>query len=131
MPKDFLIGVVGNCAAGKTTLVRGLVKLGYRAINIPQEHSVSPRFWRRLKVNYLVMLSCTLASAKQRRTDIAWGQDRLDAQATKLADAQANCQLNLPTDHLDIHQVLEIVVLTVEQSRREQQHAGENHLSEH
>ncbi len=109
----FLIGVVGNCVAGKTTLVQGLKALGYLAVNIPQEHSVAPKFWRKLNVNFLVLLSCTLETAKQRR-HIAWGQERLEQQAIKLSDARAHCQLVLPTDDLSIEQVLNTVVEAVQ-----------------
>lgn len=99
--KDLLIGVVGNCVSGKTTLVAGLKEKGYQAVNIPQEHSVTPRFWRKFNVDFLVMLSCTLATAQTRRK-IPWGQVRLDRQAAILADARANCQLYLPTDDFTI-----------------------------
>lgn len=128
MPKDFPIGIVGNCASGKTTLMQGLKGLGYQAINIPQEHSVAPRFWRKLNVEFLVVLSCTLQTAKRRRS-IAWRQERLDAQAEKLADARAHCQQYLPTGDLDIDQVLKVVTFAVEQSRKERVHAGEDYAS--
>lgn len=108
-----LIGIVGNCAAGKTTLLNGLKALGYRAVNIPQEHSVAPRLWRKFDVDFLVMLSCTLTTARRRRS-IAWGQERLNQQAIKLEDARLNCHLNLPTDDLTIEQVLQTVVEAVE-----------------
>jgi hypothetical protein len=123
MPDDFLIGVVGNCASGKTTLVRGLTLLGYRAVNIPQEHSVAPRLWRKLNVDFLVLLSCNLATARKRRK-IAWGQERLDSQAAKLADARAHCQLHLTTDELTIEQVRQTVIDAVDRVRKEQSHAG-------
>lgn len=126
MPDDLLIGVVGNCAAGKTTLVQGLQRFGYRAVNIPQEHSVAPKLWCKLQPDFLVLLSCTLHAAQQRRA-IAWGQERLDAQTRQLADARAHCQLALPTDNLTIDQVLQTVIAAVEQRRKEQQDAGQNH----
>ncbi|MGI6357192.1 MAG: hypothetical protein ACOX2K_00600 [Bacillota bacterium] len=123
---EFLVGVVGNCAAGKTTLVKGLTATGYKAVNIPQEHSVTPRFWRKLNVDYLVMLSCNLATAKRRRR-IPWGQERLEAQAAKLADARANCQLYLPTDHLTIEQVLQAVIAAITKYREERRDVGEDY----
>ncbi|HBK86882.1 MAG TPA: hypothetical protein DDZ53_12720 [Firmicutes bacterium] len=115
MPKpdnELLIGVVGNCASGKTTLVQGLHCRGYRAVNIPQEHSVTPRFWRKLNVDFLVVLSCKLVTAQARR-QIPWGQERLDQQAVKLADAKAHCQLYLPTDDFSIEEVLESVITAI------------------
>lgn len=126
---EFVIGVVGNCASGKTTLVQGLSRQGWRAVNIPQEHSVSPRFWRRLQVDYLVSLSCTLATAKSRRR-IPWGQERLDAQAEKLNDARQHCQLHLDTDHLTIEQVLQVVLAQVSAYRRGASVNGEDNVGE-
>lgn len=121
--KDLLIGVVGNCVSGKTTLVAGLKEKGYQAVNIPQEHSVTPRFWRKFNVDFLVMLSCTLATAQTRRK-IPWGQVRLDRQAAILADARANCQLYLPTDNFTIPEVLEQVIQAVEIWQRGEEKDG-------
>lgn len=123
---EFVIGVVGNCASGKTTLVQGLGKLGFRAVNIPQEHSVTPRFWRKLNVDYLVLLSCTLTTARSRRK-IPWGQERLDAQAAKLADAREHCHLHLATDDLTIEQVLQLVLAQIGQYKKGAAIDGENH----
>lgn len=123
MPKqdnNLLIGVVGNCVSGKTTLVQGLKQKGFQAVNIPQEHSVTPRFWRKFNVDFLAFLTCTLETAQARRK-IPWGQIRLDQQAAILADAKAHCQLYLPTDDFTIEEVLELVIEAVEdwQSREE------------
>ena len=107
-----LIGVVGNCAAGKTTLVNGLTEHGYRAVNIAQEHSIVKHLWQRKNPDYLVCLSCTLATAKNRR-EIYWGQERLDDQWQRLAHARAHCDLYLPTDDLTIEEVLQTVIENV------------------
>lgn len=111
--KGPLIGVAGNCVSGKTTLVDGLRRLGYKAVNIPQEHSTAAKFWRRFQVDFLVVLSCNLESAKARRR-IPWGEERLRQQVKKLADARAHCQLYLPTDERTINEVKQIVVAAVE-----------------
>lgn len=118
--KDLLIGVVGNCVSGKTTLVQGLNASGYRAVNIPQEHSIVPKFWRKLNTDFLVVLSCTLTTAASRR-EIPWGQERLNAQAIRLADARANCQLYLPTDDLSISEVLQQVIREITAWHKEQE----------
>lgn len=115
MPKqadNLLIGVVGNCVSGKTTLVQGLKQKDFQAVNIPQEHSVTPRFWRKFNVDFLVFLTCTLATAQARRK-IPWGQIRLDQQAAILADARSHCQLYIPTDDYTIEEVLELVLEAV------------------
>lgn len=102
---DRRVGVVGNCVSGKTTLVNNLVAHGYHAINIPQEHSVSPRLWRRVAPDFLIYLSCTLTTAQQRR-QIPWGQERLNEQWQILSDARENANLVIETDALTAPQVL-------------------------
>lgn len=106
------VGVVGNCVAGKSTLVESLKELGYDAVNIPQEHSVSPRFWRRLKPDYLIYLSCTLAVARTRRR-FSWGQERLDQQWQILADAREHAALNIDTDSLSKADILKFVLMRI------------------
>jgi len=112
-----LIGVVGNCASGKTTLVNGLTAHGWRAVNIAQEHSAAPKLWQRKNPDFLVCLSCTLETAKKRRK-IAWGQERLDDQWRRLANARENCDLFLPTDDLSIDQVLATVMGAVKEKHK-------------
>lgn len=108
------IGVVGNCVAGKSTLVDALKALGYAAVNIPQEHSVSKRFWRRLKPDFLICLRCTLATARQRR-QIQWGQERLNEQWNMLSEAKENSHLILDTDELSKEDVLRLAVRAIEE----------------
>ena len=109
------IGVVGNCVAGKSTLVEALKAQGYLAVNIPQEHSISPRFWRRAKPDFLVYLSCTLEVARRRRR-IPWGQERLDEQWAILAEAREHAHLSIDTDPLGAVEVRNIVVGALTQS---------------
>jgi len=107
------VGVVGNCVSGKTTLVNSLVAHGYHAINIPQEHSVSPRLWRRMAPDFLIYLSCTLPTA-QRRRQIPWGQERLNEQWQILADAKKNADLVIETDDLSASQVLAMALAALD-----------------
>ena len=52
-----IIGVVGPCAAGKTTLVAALREMGYNVRHIAQEHSYVPYMWQRLaKPDLLIYL---------------------------------------------------------------------------
>ncbi|MCR3922705.1 MAG: hypothetical protein NUK65_09350 [Firmicutes bacterium] len=107
-----IIGVVGNCVAGKTTLVNGLTALGYRAANSAQEHSMAPKLWMRKNPTVLVYLYCSLATAQKRR-QIFWGQERLNDQWQRLAHARAHCDLFLTTDEMTIQDVLETVITFV------------------
>ncbi|MDP3486798.1 MAG: hypothetical protein Q8S19_02550 [Bacillota bacterium] len=101
------IGIVGNCAAGKSTLVTALQNKGYNAVNIQQEHSVSKRFWRRLDPDVIIYLSCTLETARQRR-NIPWGQERLDEQWEVLSEVREQAHTIIPTDALTKEQVLAV-----------------------
>ncbi len=109
---NYVIGVVGNCAAGKTTLVSGLKAQGFSAVNIAQEHSAASQLWRRKNPDFLVCLSCTLETAKSRRK-ISWDQGRLDDQWKRLANAKDHCNLYLPTDGMTIEEVLDTVIKIV------------------
>jgi len=108
--KQYLIAVVGNCASGKTTLVRNLITLGYRAINVPQEHSEIRRLWRHRQPDLLVMLSCTFDTAKKRRPGFAWTEKQLEVQRHRLRFAKEESDLHINTDSLTINEVLEMVV---------------------
>ncbi len=115
--EGLLVGVVGNCTAGKTTLVNGLLRTGYRACNIAQEHSSVAQLWRRKNPDFLVCLSCTLETARSRR-EIHWGQERLDDQWYRLRHAREHADLYLPTDGLSITEVLSVVVKAVQEAQR-------------
>lgn len=111
---DARIGVVGNCAAGKSTLVTALQNKGYNAVNIQQEHSVSKGFWRRLKPDIIIYLSCTLETARQRRR-IQWGQERLNDQWEVLSEVRDQAHALIETDALTKAQVLAAAEETIAQ----------------
>ena len=113
------IGVVGNCVSGKSTLVSKLRALGHNAINIPQEHSVSRRFWRRIKPDFLIYLYCTLPVARVRRP-IEWGQERLDEQWDILVDAKEHAQLVIDTDRLTADDVAVLAFRSLNKFIKEQ-----------
>jgi septin family protein len=105
-----LLAVVGNCASGKTTLVNSLNEAGYRAVNIPQEHSEIKRLWKYKKPNLLVLLSCTLETAQKRRPGFAWTEKQLEVQRERLNIARDECNLYLVTDNLGRKEVLSRVI---------------------
>ncbi len=97
-PASPLIGVVGPCTAGKSTLKQALIARGYRVRAIAQEHSGVKDMWRRLtKPDLLIYLDVSIEQARQRRS-ISWGQDRLDTQGIALAHARDHADLYINTD---------------------------------
>jgi len=104
------IGIVGPCASGKSTLMAGLLRLGFDAHQCAQEHSAIPDMWRRLtRPAILVYLDASPAAARSRRAMRLRGTDRA-AQRERLAHARRHCHIYVDTDPLAEAQVLEVVV---------------------
>jgi shikimate kinase len=100
------IVVVGPCAAGKTTLVNNLRRLGYNIQSCAQEHSSVPELWKeRCRADVLVHLDAELETIAQRQNRADWTAARLDAQRRRLANARLHCDLYLRTDALTREQV--------------------------
>lgn len=105
-----VIAIVGVCAAGKSTLARGLRELGYEAYSVPQEHSVVRRLYRKKNPDLLIVLDARWETTRQRRPDIGYGPERLEEQRERLKYARAECDLYLPTDGLSVAEVLAAAV---------------------
>lgn len=107
------IVVVGICASGKSTLVKGLRKKGYDACNLAQEHSCVKKLWKKKHPDLLIMLDAELPAVRKRRR-ASWQQERIDVQHERLSDARENADLYLPTDELAVSDVLETAVDFIE-----------------
>jgi cytidylate kinase len=104
--KDLDIGIVGPCAAGKSTLVEGLNTNGYRARQIAQEHSYVPQMWRVIRPpDILIYLDAPYEICTERK-QLNWSQAEYGDQVQRLNHAMKNCDLYLDTSELSIEQVL-------------------------
>jgi ABC-type cobalamin/Fe3+-siderophores transport system ATPase subunit len=102
-----LVGVVGPCCAGKTTLVNGLNVVGIPARVIAQEHSYVPHMWQAITgPDLLIYLDVSYPVAQQRRW-MNWMPADLEEQHYRLRHARAHCNLYMPTDDLTRAQVLD------------------------
>ena len=98
--------VVGVCGAGKTTLVRRLLGLGYPARVCAQEHSHVPSLFRRRgRPQALIYLHASLPVVC-RRLGVNWTEQVLAEQWQRLSLAREECDFFLDTDPLTIPQVL-------------------------
>lgn len=105
-----LIGIVGPCGAGKTTLAEGLKRAGFPARAIAQEHSFVPDMWQRLtKPTRLVFLQASCSVAAGRR-QMSWSEAEWQDQQHRLDHARQNADFYLDTDRLGIEQVLQVVL---------------------
>jgi deoxyadenosine/deoxycytidine kinase len=98
--------VIGVCAAGKSTLARGLRELGYDAKTAAQEHSYVPDMWQRLsRPQVLIYLDASFETIRQRRA-VSYGPRDVEEQRRRVAHARAHCHIYIDTNPLSIAQVL-------------------------
>ncbi len=103
----FLIGIVGPCGAGKSTLAEGLKRRGIRARAIVQEHSFVKDMWQQLtRPDLLIFLQASRTTGAQRR-NMQWTDAEWEEQQRRLSHAREHADLFIETDRLTIDQVLE------------------------
>ena len=105
--KSLLLGLVGPCASGKSTLQSGLTSRGYEARHIAQEHSYVPDMWLRITdPDVLIFLDVSFCSTIERRR-INWNEADYEEQQRRLQHARCHAHLLIQTDELNEQQVLE------------------------
>lgn len=114
-----IIGIVGPCSAGKTTLIQSLKQLGIDARHIAQEHSYVPEMWLRMtNPDVLVYLDVSFPVSQARRF-LDWSEEDFDEQVQRLMHAKEHADLVINTDPFKPDEVLDQVV-TFLSSRKNQ-----------
>lgn len=109
-PGKLLIGVVGPCGAGKSTLIAGLEERGYTCRHIAQEHSYVPDMWKRMtNPDLLIFLNASFEVSTMRH-QLNWLERDHIEQQRRLQHARQNAGLIIETDSLTPAQVLEQVL---------------------
>lgn len=104
------LGVVGPCAAGKTTLIAGLKKHGYEARHIAQEHSYVADMWKRLtNPDILIYLHVSYPLTLVRR-QMNWTEAEYQTQLGRLRHAREHADLIIDTDLIGTEEVLQGVL---------------------
>lgn len=102
---DPLIGVVGVCASGKSTLIKALTAQGYRCRHIAQEHSYVPDMWQRLsKPDILIFLAVSYEKTLERK-NLNWTRGEYEIQLMRLQHANEHAHIHINTDQLDPQQL--------------------------
>jgi cytidylate kinase len=105
-----IIGVVGPCGAGKSSLVAGLKTHGITARHIAQEHSYVPDMWLRLtNPDVLIYLDVSYENTVVRRK-LDWTPAEYAEQLRRLRHARQYADLSLDTNPLTLEQVLDAVL---------------------
>lgn len=102
-----LIGVVGPCGSGKSTLIAGLEAHGYACRHIAQEHSYVPSMWQVIaKPDLLVYLHASYPVSTARR-QLDWQPKDHAEQLRRLSHAREHAHIIIDTDDLTPDQVLQ------------------------
>jgi guanylate kinase len=108
---DLVVGIVGPCAAGKTTLVARLREKGIEVRHIAQEHSYVPDMWQRLsKPDVLIFLDVTYHTSLERRK-LNWTENEYNEQQRRLGHARQNANLIIKTDDMTADEVEETILV--------------------
>ena len=101
-----IIGVVGPCGAGKSSLVAGLKAEGFLGRHIAQEHSYVPDMWKRLtNPDILIYLDVSYENTILRRK-LDWTYNEYAEQLRRLRHARQHADLYLDTNPLTLDEVL-------------------------
>ncbi|HEX9333786.1 MAG TPA: hypothetical protein VF896_17980 [Anaerolineales bacterium] len=102
-----VIGIVGPCGAGKSTLIAGLEKRGYICRHIAQEHSYVQAMWQKIaNPDILIYLEASFPISTARRK-LNWQKKDHDEQLRRLIHAREHANLLINTDNLTPEQVLQ------------------------
>jgi len=105
-----VIGVVGPCAAGKSTLVADLRSLGYQVRHIAQEHSYVKDMWKQISnPDFLIYLDVSF-EISIKRSESNWSKVIYNNQIQRLVNAKRHNDLYIHTDNLTPKQVLDLVL---------------------
>jgi deoxyadenosine/deoxycytidine kinase len=110
MKTEILIGVVGPCGAGKTTLITGLKKYGYRVKHIAQEHSYVPYLWQRLTNPALLIFLDASFPVTVKRRRLNWTLEEYNKQQNRLDHARQHANIVINTDNLTSDEVFQRVL---------------------
>lgn len=107
---NLIIGIVGPCSAGKTTLIQGLKQHGITARHIAQEHSYVPDMWQQLtQPDILIYLDVSFPVSQCRRK-LDWTENDFVEQQGRLEHSRKNADLVLTTDLMAVEEVLNAVL---------------------
>ncbi|MGB2964265.1 MAG: hypothetical protein WBB69_09785 [Anaerolineales bacterium] len=112
-PEKPVIGVVGPCASGKTTLVAGLRLTNYQVRHIAQEHSYVRDMWKQISnPDILIYLDVSFEVSKA-RSGTSWTKNIFEKQVIRLEHARNHADLYIQTDNLNPKQVLDQVIKAI------------------
>ena len=108
--KKLLIGVVGPCGSGKSTLIAGLSQQGFNCRHIAQEHSYVQAMWQIItKPDLLIYLNSSFQTSTDRRK-LNWNESDYTEQLRRLSHAREHAHIIINTDDLTPDKVLNLAL---------------------
>jgi 7,8-dihydro-6-hydroxymethylpterin-pyrophosphokinase len=105
-----IIGIVGICGSGKSTLISHLKEQGIPCHHIAQEHSYVQTMWQQLvDPDFLIYLDVSYESTLTRKK-LNWTLQEYEVQRERVRHARDHADLILDTDLLTIDQEVEMVL---------------------
>lgn len=112
--KNYLLGIVGPCSAGKSTLISRLHKLGFLCRHIAQEHSYVPEMWLKIvDPRVLIYLDVSYDVSLQRK-QLNFTSQEFEEQKKRLSHARQNAHVYLHTDPYSPEEVFQLVMSSLE-----------------
>ena len=107
---ELKIGLVGPCAAGKSTITSLLRARGLTIKPIAQEHSYVQQMWQIIsKPDVLIFLQVTYENTILRRK-LNWSREEYNEQLRRLEHAYQHANLVIDTNELTPDQVVDIIL---------------------
>ena len=108
-----IIGVVGPCGAGKSSLVAGLKFKGFQVRHIAQEHSYVQDMWKRLtNPDILIYLDVSYDNSIGRRK-LDWTYEEYSEQLRRLQHARDHADVYIVTNELTTQEVLMMALTSI------------------
>jgi deoxyadenosine/deoxycytidine kinase len=105
-----LIGVVGPCGSGKSTLIAAIESHGFACRHIAQEHSYVKDMWKRItNPDVLIFLQASFPVCTARR-QLNWNEADFAEQQRRLVHALEHADLVVDTDSLSPQDVARYVL---------------------
>lgn len=107
---QLVIGIVGPCGSGKTTLIQSLLEHNITARHIAQEHSYVQNMWQRIThPDLLIYLNASYETSTARRR-LNWTLEEYEEQIRRLAHAFQNADLVISTDRMNPQEICNAVL---------------------
>lgn len=112
-PNSPIIGIVGVCASGKSTISKLIKEMGFSCRHIAQEHSYVPSMWQQIThPDFLIYLEASYPVTIERKK-LNWTEQEYNEEVYRLRHAREHANLIISTDDKLPEEIAAIVLQTL------------------